>query len=103
MTLTKIQLVQALTHHLQQLNKKTAVLFVDIFFDILSLALEKEARVNLPNFGTFYLRTKKARPGRNPRTGEPKVITARKVIIFKPSQYLKNQVAQLATVPKYMK
>ena len=61
--------------------------------DILSIILEnliKNKKVKIPKFGTFAIRHKKSRIGRNPKTLEKKIITERNVILFKPSKDLKN-------------
>ena len=48
--------------------------------------------VKLSGFGNFDLRDKKERPGRNPRTGEAKTVTARRVVTFRPGQKLRARV-----------
>ena len=49
-------------------------------------------KLKLSNFGTFTFRTKKSRIGRNPKTKEKKIITSRNVVLFKPSNELKNYI-----------
>ena len=63
----------------------------DIFMLILNEIIQNK-KVKISNFGTFILRNKKSRIGRNPKTLEKKVITDRNVILFKPSRYLKNYI-----------
>ena len=61
--------------------------------DILSIILEnliKNKKVKIPKFGTFAIRHKKSRIGRNPKTLENKIISERKVILFKASKNLKQ-------------
>ncbi len=60
--------------------------------DAIGNALVKEGEVKLSGFGTFTVRSKKARVGRNPKTGKEAVITPRKVISFYPSKILKEIV-----------
>ena len=63
--------------------------------DLLSLILEEfinKKKVKIAKFGTFILRHKKSRIGRNPKTMEKKIISERNVILFKPSKVLKNQI-----------
>ena len=63
--------------------------------DILSIILDellKNKKVKIPKFGTFVLRYKKSRIGRNPKTKEKKIISERNVILFKPSRDLKNYI-----------
>ena len=65
--------------------------------DFLSLFVEnliKEKKIKLSKFGTFTIREKKERIGRNPKTKENKIIKARKVVLFKPSKELKEFVNQ---------
>ena len=61
--------------------------------DLLSLILEElinKKKVKIAKFGTFILRHKKSRIGRNPKTLEKKIISARNVVLFKPSNELKK-------------
>ena len=63
--------------------------------DFLSIILEeiiKKKKVKISKFGTFTLRHKNSRIGRNPKTLEKKVITDRNVILFKPSKEFKNYI-----------
>lgn len=92
MTLTKAELVKQLTKNIKTLSKQDTVLFVECFFEVINSALEKGSSVKLSGFGIFHLRTKKARPARNPRTGETKTVSARKVVVFQPSQKLKTDL-----------
>ena len=65
--------------------------------DFLSLFIEnliKEKKIKLSKFGTFTIREKKERIGRNPKTKENKIIKARKVVLFKPSKEFKEFVNQ---------
>ena len=64
-----------------------------IFDDMLSIIIDnikKNKKINISNFGTFELRFKKQREGRNPKTRELKIISARNVILFKPSKDLRE-------------
>ena len=61
--------------------------------DILSTLMDsliKKKKVKISNFGTFLVREKKKRIGRNPKTKESKIISSRKVVLFKPSKQFKN-------------
>mgnify|MGYP001312568625 FL=1 len=65
--------------------------------DFLSLFIEnliKEKKIKLSKFGTFTIREKRERIGRNPKTRENKIIKARKVVLFKPSKEFKEFVNQ---------
>jgi len=59
---------------------------INEFFSLILLNLEREKIVKLSNFGTFILRIKKSRIGRNPKTKEKKEISQRNVVLFKPSK-----------------
>ena len=63
--------------------------------DLLTILLEEiiiNKKVKIPKFGTFILRYKKKRTGRNPKTLESKVISERNVVLFKVSKDLKNHI-----------
>ncbi|MFC6276071.1 integration host factor subunit alpha [Psittacicella hinzii] len=64
--------------------------FVQIFFDTIREKLLNSETVKLSSFGTFSVVQKSARPGRNLRTGEEVMITARKVVRFRPSRKLRT-------------
>ena len=67
----------------------------NILEDLLSIILDElqtNKKVKIPKFGTFILRKKNERIGRNPKTKEKKIISARNVILFKPSKILKNYI-----------
>ena len=65
---------------------------VDAFFDLISDSLVEGNDVKISGFGNFQIRTKAARPGRNPRTGEAIAIQARRVVTFHASHKLKEQI-----------
>ena len=74
------------------LSKKECVEIVDLTFEIIKETLERSENVKITGFGTFLVRQKKARRGRNLQTGEEIEITARKVLTFKPSRLLKKAI-----------
>jgi integration host factor subunit alpha len=90
-TLTKAELANVLYEQVG-LNKREAKDVVDAFFNEIRDALVKGDAVKLSGFGNFQLRDKPQRPGRNPKTGEPIPISARRVVTFHASQKLKAQV-----------
>lgn len=89
--LTKAQLAELLFDHIG-LNKRESKEMVEAFFDLLVHSLVEGEDVRLTGFGTFQVRTKASRPGRNPRTGELIPIEARRVVTFHASSKLKEQV-----------
>ena len=92
MALTKAEIAEHLFVKVG-LNKRDAKHLVENFFEEIRRALESGEEVKLSGFGNFELRTKKERPGRNPKTGEDIPISARRVVTFRPGQKLKQQVS----------
>ena len=70
-------------------SKKISENLLEDVFQILLKKILQEGKVKISNFGTFSIRKKKQRIGRNPKTKEPKIISERNVILFKPSKELK--------------
>lgn len=89
--LTKAQLAELLFEQIG-LNKRESKDMVDAFFELISQSLVEGQDVKISGFGNFQIRTKAARPGRNPRTGEPVAIEARRVVTFHASPKLKDSV-----------
>ncbi len=73
-----------------ELDKKTAEKAVNAIFETLSAAFEAEEKVQIMGFGTFEVRERPARMGRNPATGESIKIAASKTPVFKASKTLKK-------------
>ena len=71
--------------------------FIDQVFEIMKEALEKGEKVKIPGFGNFTVREKRARTGRNPKTGNKVEISARRVVIFKPGDALRKTLNRGAT------
>ena len=89
--LTKKEIINSIYMQLGFSKKICENIFED-FFSIILEELIKNKKVKIPKFGTFQLRYKKSRVGRNPKTLEKKIISQRNVILFKPSKELKNFV-----------
>jgi DNA-binding protein HU-beta len=87
--MTKADLIDAVAKA-AKINKRTAGEAVDATFDNLSRALKKNKRFQVPGFGTFSVRSRKARKGRNPQTGAVITIKASRTVGFKPAPTLKN-------------
>ena len=92
MTVTKMELVNILFDELG-LNKREAKEFVELFFEEIRTALESGDSVKFSGFGSFSVRDKPQRPGRNPRTGEEVPVSARRVVTYKASQKIKDRVS----------
>ncbi len=89
--LTKKDLVNLIYMQLG-FSKQITETLVDDLFQTIILNLEKENSIKLSKFGTFLIRQKKSRIGRNPKTKEKKVISERKVVLFRPAKEFKNFV-----------
>ena len=89
--LTKKEIVKSIYMQLG-FSKKLIENIIEDIFEILLEKLKTEGKVKISNFGTFILRYKKSRVGRNPKTKKESVISERNVILFKPSKYLKNKI-----------
>ena len=74
------------------LSKKIIDLFLEDIIKILTNNIKENKKVKISNFGTFLVRNKKNRIGRNPKTREEKKISERNVLLFKPSKELKKYI-----------
>ena len=73
-------------------SKQIAESLIDEFFSLIINSLENEKKIKISKFGTFSIRSKKPRMGRNPKTKEIKTISGRNVVLFKPSKEFKKLV-----------
>ena len=73
-------------------SKKISENLLESILDSLIINLKKNKKIKISKFGTFSLRKKKSRIGRNPLTKEKKIISDRNVVLFKPSKEFKNLV-----------
>lgn len=89
--MTKTELV-AIIAEKAELTKKDAEAALNAIMDSVKEALAKGDKVSLVGFGTFEVRERAAREGKNPRTGEKLTIVACKVPAFKPGKALKDKV-----------
>ena len=87
--LTKKEIVNSIYMQIGFSKQISENLLEDVFQIILNNLITNN-KVKISKFGTFILRKKKERIGRNPKTKETKVISERNVILFKPSKELKN-------------
>lgn len=90
--LTKAHLADLLFEQIG-LNKRESKDMVEAFFDLIVKRLVDGEDVKISGFGNFQIRTKAARPGRNPRTGEAIPIGPRRVATFHASAKLKEQIS----------
>ena len=67
-------------------SKQISESLIEDFFSLIILNLKRENKLKISKFGTFSIRKKKSRIGRNPKTKEKKEISERNVVLFKPSK-----------------
>jgi DNA-binding protein HU-beta len=89
--MNKTELVKAVSTQ-AELTQKDAAKVVDALIETITSTLAKEEKIQLIGFGTFEVRERSARKGRNPQTGEEIDIAASKVPAFKPGKELKEAV-----------
>ncbi|MBD1174734.1 integration host factor subunit alpha [Pelagibacterales bacterium SAG-MED01] len=75
-------------------SKQISENLIDEFFSSIILNLKNEKKIKITKFGTFTVREKKKRIGRNPKTKEEKIISSRNVVLFKPSKEFKEMINQ---------
>lgn len=90
-TLTRADLTDALYKALG-ISRNDSSDFVERILEEVSASLERGETVKISSFGTFSVRQKKLRMGRNPKTGEEVPITPRRVVTFRASHVLKDQI-----------
>ncbi len=73
-------------------SKQISENLIEDFLATIVLNIKNEKKLKLSKFGTFSVRQKKSRIGRNPKTNESKVISSRNVVLFKPSKEFKEFV-----------
>ena len=89
--LTKKEIINSLYMQIGFSKKISENLLEDIL-SIVVQNLKKHKKIKISNFGTFSIRLKKSRFGRNPKTKEKKLISERNVVLFKPSKDFKNYI-----------
>jgi integration host factor subunit alpha len=89
-SMTKAEIIDAVYEKVGGFSKKEAAEIVEALFDTMKEVLAEGQKIKISGFGNFVVRAKNERVGRNPRTGAPMPISARRVLTFKPSQVLKT-------------
>jgi DNA-binding protein HU-beta len=91
--MTKAELIERVSKDAgPAITKKMVAKMVESVFENLHKAIRKDKRFTYPGFGTFSVKTRAKRKGRNPRTGEVIEIKPTKTVIFKPAPNLKAKV-----------
>ncbi|MCO6432265.1 MAG: integration host factor subunit alpha [Deltaproteobacteria bacterium] len=89
--LTKADLADSIYEALP-IDKQKAAQIVEDYIEIIKEALEKYGKVMLSGFGSYEVKSKPPRRGRNPQTGDSIILRARRVVKFKPSQLLRKAI-----------
>ena len=92
-TVTRADLANAV-HRETDLARRDAAALVDMAIETIAERLSAGETVTISGFGSFRVRDKRAREGRNPKTGEPAPIPARRVVTFRASHVLKTRIAE---------
>lgn len=90
-TVTRAQLSEAVFQEIGLSRNESAELVESVLTEIADSLVKGEA-VKVSSFGSFYVRDKSRRIGRNPKTGEEVPILPRRVLIFRPSHVLKDRI-----------
>jgi len=90
-TVTRAQLADTVRRKVR-LSRAECTALVEMLLNEIMACLERSEAVKLSSFGNFVVRVKAARVGRNPKTGATVPITARRVLVFKPSPFFKHSV-----------
>ena len=90
--MTRSELVARIARLNPSLLQNDAEKVVDVIFDTIKKSLKDGNRVELRGFGVFSVRQRKARQGRNPRTGEEVKVAAKRVPFFKSGKKLKEEL-----------
>ena len=97
--MTKADIVNAVYTRLGGFSKKESADLVDLVFETMKETLGRGEKIKISGFGNFVLRDKRQRQGRNPQTGQPISISARRVLNFKASQLLKQALNDTQATP----
>ena len=89
--MTKKDLITIVTNYIG-LSEKESHNIVDLFLEIMASTLESGEPVKISGFGSWTVREKKSRNGRNPQTGDAMVLDERRVVRFKASGVLKGKI-----------
>lgn len=89
--MTKAELVEEVSH-VSELTKKHSEVIVDTVFRSIVQALQRGEKIELRGFGSFRLRQRESRKGRNPKTGERVDVPPKRVPYFKPGKELKDLI-----------
>lgn len=90
--MTKAELIEKVSAHLTTLTKRQTEILVNTVFDSIKEALSKGDKIEIRGFGSFRLRQRRTREGRNPKTGALVNVPSKRVPFFKAGKELKELV-----------
>ncbi len=90
--MTKSGLIEEVARLTPHISKKDTEVVVNTIFDSMTQALKEGERIEIRGFGSFQVKIREAREGRNPKTGEPVQISAKRTPFFKVGQELQEMV-----------
>ena len=90
--MTKSDLIERVAERVPHISKKDTELVVNTIFDSMTEALGNAARIEIRGFGSFQVKIREAREGRNPKTGEEVKIPAKRTPFFKVGKELKERI-----------
>src|SRR3989304_5716804 len=97
--MTRGGLIEAVAERTPHISKKDTEVVVNTIFDAMAKALRDGQRIEIRGFGSFQVKVREAREGRDPKTGEPVHISAKRTPFFKVGKELKEMVDAAPVVP----
>jgi integration host factor subunit beta len=94
--MTKSELIKTVARRAPHISKKDVELVVDTLFGSMAQALKRGKRIQIRGFGSFQVKVLEAREGRNPRTGKPLHVPARRRPFFRVGKELKERIGGVA-------
>ena len=98
--MTKSDLVSAVADHMSHISKKDTETIVNSVFESMSEALKRGERIEIRGFGSFQVKTRDSRDGRNPKTGQLVTIPTKRTPFFKVGKELKERVDYKSGEPR---
>ena len=98
-SMTKAELVEEVAR-VSELTKKHSEIIVNTVFDSIVDALRKDEKIELRGFGSFRIRQRRSRQGRNPKTGDKVDVPAKRIPYFKPGKELKELINNSVQSPE---
>ena len=90
--MTKSELIDLVANHMPALSKKDVSLAVNTVFDAMTEALMRDDRIEIRGFGSFIVKHRSSRDGRNPKTGEPVKVPDKRIPFFTVGKELHNKI-----------